>query len=74
MTARTDKPREYFVKLLDISEDEIDYSEIPRTASTDWEEAEALFPVTEEEFQAIKRFIRERRGQASGAPANSVSE
>jgi hypothetical protein len=66
MTTREDKPREYFAKLLDIAEDKIDYSEVPRTASADWDEAEVLLPVTAEEFQAIKRFIRERREGAFG--------
>jgi hypothetical protein len=74
MTTREDKPREYFAKLLDIPEDEIDYSEVPGTATADWEEAEVLFPVTAEEFQAIKRFIRERRAHAFGAGQASHSE
>jgi hypothetical protein len=73
MTGREDKPREYFVKLLDISE-EIDCSEIPRTESSDWEEAEVLLPVTAEEFQAIRDFIRERRERTVTAVAGLPSE
>ena len=70
----TDKTEEYFAKLLDLREDEIDYSEVPRTTSADWDDAEVLFPVTAEEFRAIRRFIREQRAQASGADHPSHSE
>ena len=61
MSTRPAKPKEYFAKLLSVPEEEIDYSEIPSTTRTDWEEAEVLLPVTAEEFQAIKEFIRDRR-------------
>ena len=74
MTTPEDKPREYFAKLLDLPEDEIDYSEIPRTTSADWENAEVLLPVTAEEFRAIRRFIRERRAEASSADHASHSK
>jgi hypothetical protein len=74
MSTREDKPREYFAKLLELPEDKIDYSEVPRTTSADWDEAEVLFPVTAEEFRAIRRFIRERRAEASGADHASHSE
>lgn len=57
MSTRADKPREYFSKLLDTSEEEIDYREIPPSTAADWQDAEVLFPVTEKEFQAIERFI-----------------
>jgi hypothetical protein len=61
MNTRPDKPKSYFAKLLDMPENEIDYSEIPPTTRADWEDAEALLPVTAREFQAIKEFIRDRR-------------
>jgi hypothetical protein len=57
MATRSDKPKEYFAKLLDIPEEKIDYRDIPRTTAADWEDAEVLLPVTAEEFRAIKRFI-----------------
>jgi hypothetical protein len=65
MSIRADKPKEYFAKLLGIPEEKIDYSEIPPTTRADWEEAEVLFPVTREEFRAIKQFICRRRAQDS---------
>jgi hypothetical protein len=68
MNTRPDKPREYFAKLLDIPEDAIDYAEIPPTTTADWQNAELLLPVTREEFNAIKQFIRARRQRASQAP------
>jgi hypothetical protein len=57
MSIRVDKPREYFSKLLDVPEGEIDYREIPATTAADWNDAEVLFPVTQNEFHAIERFI-----------------
>lgn len=57
MSTREDKPREYFARLLDLSEDDIDYREIPATTAADWADAEVLLPVTEKEFRAIERFI-----------------
>jgi hypothetical protein len=74
MTTRENKPKEYFAKLLDISEDEIDYSEAPRTSGADWDDAEVLLPVTAEEFRAVKHFIRERRGRAFSGAAITRSE
>ncbi len=64
MSTRPIKPEEYFRKLLDIPEDQIDYTDSPPTTTADWEDAEILFPVTPEEFQAIKKFILTRRGKA----------
>jgi hypothetical protein len=61
MATRPDKPREYFSKLLDLPDEEIDYSEIPATAAADWQDAEVLLPVTPEEFRAIKEFVQNRR-------------
>jgi predicted transcriptional regulator len=61
MTIRTDKPRRYFAKLLDVSDDEIDYSEIPQSTAADWEEAEVLLPLSREEFGAVWEFVRARR-------------
>jgi len=61
MTTRPDRPREYFAKLLDQPDEEIDYSEIPPTAAADWQDAEVLLPVTPEEFQAIRKFVETRR-------------
>lgn len=55
------KPRQYFSKLVDVPEADIDYSDNPPTAKADWDDAEVLFPVSAEELDAIKRFIRERR-------------
>ena len=72
MSSRPDKPKAYFSKLLDVPDDAIDYSEIPPTTRADWEDAEVLFPVTYEEFEAIKRFIRDRRsGQVHHQPGHS---
>jgi predicted transcriptional regulator len=62
MTTRTVKPKEYFAKLLDMPEDEIDYREIPRSTAGDWEDAEVLLPLTAEEFTAVLHFLRARRG------------
>jgi hypothetical protein len=67
MSTRRDKPREYFAKLLNIPEEQIDYSEIPVTTRADWEDAEVLFPVSAEEFQAIKTFVRNRRQRKATA-------
>ena len=67
MSTRPDKPREYFAKLLDSPDDEIDYSEIPPTAAADWRDAEVLLPVTPEEFRAIKEFVRKRRERSAGS-------
>lgn len=61
MSSQADKPRDYFRKLLDQRDDEIDYSEIPATTRADWEQAEVLLPVTAEEFRAIKQFVFSRR-------------
>jgi len=62
------KPKEYFQRLLDVPEDQIDYTDSPPTTAADWEDAEVLFPVTPEEFRAIKKFILTRREQDLGAP------
>ena len=61
MSTRPIKPKEYFAKFLATPEDKIDYSEIPPTTAADWDDAEVLFPVTAEEFRAIKTFINRRR-------------
>jgi len=61
MSIRPDKPKEYFVRLLDIPEEKIDYNAIPPTTRADWQDAEVLLPVSVEEFQAIKEFLRNRR-------------
>jgi hypothetical protein len=47
--------------LVDAPAADIDYSDNPPTSKADWEDAEVLFPVSAEELEAIKRFIRERR-------------
>lgn len=72
MATRPDRPKEYFEKLLEIPEEKIDYSEIPPTTRADWEGAEVLFPVTPEEFRAIKQFIRKRREQDSDTTHRAV--
>jgi hypothetical protein len=61
MTSRPDKPREYFARLLDLPDEAIDYSEIPATDAADWQDAEVLLPVTQEEFRAIKEFLQTLR-------------
>ena len=61
----------YFAKLLRTREEDIDYSDIPPTTRVDWEDAEVLLPVSEEEFRAIKQFISDRRRRESSAPAPS---
>jgi uncharacterized DUF497 family protein len=66
MSTRPLKPKEYFQRLLDLPEDQIDYTDSPPTTAADWEDAEVLFPVTPEEFHAIKKFILTRREQDSG--------
>ena len=70
MNTRTDKPKGYFARLFDTPEAEIDYSDIPPTTMADWKDAEILLPVTAEEFQSIKQFIRRRRQQTTGASSN----
>lgn len=61
MKQRPLKPRQYFLKLVDTPEGNIDYSESPLTTKADWENAEVLFPVTRQELEAVKQFIQERR-------------
>ena len=61
MNTRKDKPKEYFVKLLNIPEIEVDYRETPATSPANWEDAEVLLPVSLEEFRAIQEFIQDRR-------------
>jgi hypothetical protein len=70
MITRPDRPREYFAKLLDQPDDEIDYSEIPATTAADWQDAEVLLPVTPEEFRAIKQFVQTRRQREGTAHAH----
>ena len=72
MATRPDKPPNYFSKLLDVIEDDIDYSDIPATSLADWANAEVLLPVTREEFQAIKQFMSARRARGEGAPQPPV--
>jgi hypothetical protein len=74
MSERPVRPKEYFAKLLAIPGDKIDYSDIPATTTADWEGAEALFPVTAEEFRAIKEFIRDRRKNAEKVNASADGE
>ena len=73
MSTRPDKPKEYFTKLLSASEADIDYSEVPATDRGDWADAEALLPVTPEEFLAIRDFLRIRR-QRDTAVADRSAE
>jgi len=61
MNARDDKPKEYFSKLLDLPDTDIDYREVPATTKSDWQDAEILLPVTEQEFRAIENFVRTHR-------------
>ncbi len=56
MNSRPVKPKEYFTKLFDIPEGEIDYTDSPPTTMAEWEDAEVLFPVTADEFRALKEF------------------
>jgi hypothetical protein len=67
MSTRPVKPKEYFRRLLDIPEDQIDYTDSPPTTAADWEDAEVLLSVTPAEFRAIKKFILTQREQGSGA-------
>ena len=66
MSIRPIKPKEYFAKFLATPEDKIDYSEIPPTTAAEWDGAEILFPVTAEDFLAIKTFINRRRRRQNG--------
>jgi len=59
------KPKEYFAKLLNVADKDVDYSDNPPTAKADWENAEYLLPVTAEEFRDIERFIHDRRESAN---------
>ncbi|HXC14522.1 MAG TPA: hypothetical protein VNV39_17010 [Stellaceae bacterium] len=63
MNSRPVKPKEYFTKLFDIPEGEIDYADSPPTTMAEWEDAEVLLPVTADEFRALKEFILNRRQQ-----------
>jgi hypothetical protein len=72
MTTRPINPKEYFHKLLDIRDDDIDYADSPPTTAADWEGAEVLLPVTAEEFRAITEFILARRQQNSEDQPRSV--
>jgi hypothetical protein len=56
---------DYFAKLLDMPENDIDYVDIPPTTKADWADAEVLLPVTADEFRAIGEFIRDRRQQGA---------
>jgi len=67
MSTRPDRPREYFAKLLDQRDEDIDYSEIPATTAADWQDAEVLLPVTAEEFREIKEFVQRRRQRSGDA-------
>jgi hypothetical protein len=69
MFTRPDKPKEYFAKLLDVTDEQIDYSEVSSTIVADWENAEVLLPVTAEEFQTIRRFVRRRREHNRPSPS-----
>jgi hypothetical protein len=60
-STRPDRSREYFAKLLNQRDDDIDYAEISATTVADWQDAEVLLPVTAEEFRAIKECVRNRR-------------
>jgi hypothetical protein len=66
MSTRPDRPPEYFEKLLDQRDEDINYSEIPATTVADWRDAEVLLPVTPEEFRAIKEFVLSRRQHGAG--------
>jgi hypothetical protein len=61
MNTQPHQPPEYFTKLLDQRDEDIDYAEIPATTRADWEDAEVLLPVTADEFRAIREFVRNRR-------------
>ncbi|HZU87912.1 MAG TPA: hypothetical protein VE993_01520 [Stellaceae bacterium] len=67
MSTRPDKPKEYFVKLLEMREEEIDYSEIPPTTPDDWKDAEVLLPVTREEFRTIIQLVYVKRQAESSS-------
>lgn len=74
MSTREDKPRRYFSKLLEIPEQEIDYSEIPATTRAHWENAEVLLSVTADEFRAIKEFLRHRRQVTDEATVEAIEQ
>jgi hypothetical protein len=67
MSDRPVKPKEYFAKLLSISEDKIDYADSPPTSKADWRDAEVLFPLTAEEFRWVKDLVLDRRKSRTGA-------
>ncbi len=69
MDTRPDKPKEYLAKLLDVTDEEIDYGEVSSTTAADWEYAEVLLPVTAEAFQTIRRFVRLRREHNNPSPS-----
>jgi predicted transcriptional regulator len=72
MRTRADKPASYFAKLLETSEEEIDYSDIPATTPADWKDAEVLLPVTAAEFGEITQFIRSKRKRNPRGPQPAV--
>lgn len=41
----------------------VDYLNAPKTTLEDWQNAEALLPVTREEFQLIEQFLADHRTQ-----------
>ncbi|HEY0833794.1 MAG TPA: hypothetical protein VGE72_07790 [Azospirillum sp.] len=53
MVAKSDPPKEYFDRLWEIPEEEIDYQANPKTTAKDWEDAEELIPVDPEELAKL---------------------
>jgi hypothetical protein len=55
-------------RLRNMTDDEIDFSDIPRSSASDWKNAEILIPIDEEtyreflEFQATRRSTKEKEG------------
>jgi hypothetical protein len=67
-----DKPREYFDRLWTMPEEDIDYENNPPTTAADWEDAEWLLPIQDEELPAVQAFLAER-GLPPIDPADSAA-
>jgi len=74
MIIRPFKPREYFAKLLNIPDEDIDYSEIPPTSDIDWQDAEVLLPVPPEKSEGTEKQPTPVHGEPRPAPSQALRE
>jgi hypothetical protein len=51
------------VRLRKMSDDQIDFSDIPRSSAADWKDAEVLIPIDEETYREFLEFQASRRSR-----------